>query len=153
MRRRRPAAQPSPPQDRLAFVDDPDRQYSPAVGSQAKISFTSAGDQRGDVSPPALVRKLGGEPQARAPGPVGQLGSDQAVPGQVTADGGGRNPDLVVLQMPDDAVRPGIRALPGQALHKATTKPAASATIVFVEVPAAGTRNVSRHGERLWSAH
>lgn len=45
------------------------------------------------------------------------------------------------------------RALPGQALHKATAKPAASAMIVFVEVLAAGTRSVSRHGERLWSAH
>jgi hypothetical protein len=56
-------------------------------------------------------------------------------------------------RVPDDAVRPSTQALPAQALRKTTTKPAASATIAFAEVFAAGTRNVSHHGERLWSAH
>ena len=50
-------------------------------------------------------------------GRLARVGGDQPGPGQVAADGGGRDLDLVVVgQVPADGVRPGVQALPGQFL-------------------------------------
>jgi hypothetical protein len=71
----------------------------------------------GDVGLPALVRHRCLKADVGRPRALARLGDDQAAGGQVPADRGGRDPDLVVVfQVPGDGVRPGVQALPGQVL-------------------------------------
>ena len=90
----------------------------------------------GEVGLPALVGLGGFEPQAGRSGALGRVGGDQPGPGQVAADGGGRDLDLVVVgQVPADGVRPGVQALPGQFLVQPHDQvPAASGLIADGEV-------------------
>ena len=77
--------------------------------SRYALSVTAGERVVGEVGLPALVRLLGLEPQVGRSGPFGRGGGDQSGPGQVPADGRGRDPDLVVvLQVPGDGVRAGV---------------------------------------------
>jgi hypothetical protein len=71
----------------------------------------------GEVGLPALVRQLGGEPDAGRLRAFRGIWGDQAVASQVAADG--RRGDLrlvMLLQVPGDGLRPGVQSLPGQFL-------------------------------------
>jgi hypothetical protein len=71
----------------------------------------------GEISLPALVRQLGGEPDAGRLRPLGGLGDHQASPAQVPADRRRRHLQvMVMLQVPGDRLRAGIQPLPGQFL-------------------------------------
>jgi hypothetical protein len=71
----------------------------------------------GDVGLPALVGEVGLEADVGGLGPLGGRRYDEAVSGQVAADGGGRDAQMVgVSEVPGDGLGAGVEALRDQVV-------------------------------------